>query len=203
MKSVRSMVVLGLLMVLAGCATPLSTREKGTLVGAAVGTGAGAAIGSASGHTAAGALIGAGVGAVSGALIGDSMQANEQRQAAPPPPPQPPPPPPAVVAPPPPPPPPPPVAVVAPPPVVVASPQYVWVPQWGVYVLEGHDVIYHDGYHYYVHGDRWYVSRSYRGPWTMVSVRPAVLHRVPHGHFHQHLPPGLEKKGKVPPGHRY
>jgi Glycine zipper len=199
MKTGRSMLVVGLLIVLAGCATPLSTREKGTLVGAAVGTGAGAAIGSASGHTAAGALIGAGVGAVGGALIGDSMQANEQRQAAPPPPPQPPPPP-AVAAPPPP---PPPVAVVAPPPVVVASPHYVWVPQWGVYVLEGHDVIYHDGHHYYAHGDRWYVSRSHRGPWAMVQVRPAVLHRVPHGHFHRHLPPGLEKKGKVPPGHRY
>jgi hypothetical protein len=199
MKTGRSMLVVGLLIVLAGCATPLSTREKGTLVGAAVGTGAGAAIGSASGHTAAGALIGAGVGAVGGALIGDSMQANEQRQAAPPPPPQPPPPP-AVAAPPPP---PPPVAVVAPPPVVVASPHYVWVPQWGVYVLEGHDVIYHDGYHYYMHGDRWYVSRSHRGPWAIVNARPAVLHRVPHGQFHRHMPPGLEKKGKVPPGHRY
>ena len=136
MRYVRGVVSLGLLMVLAGCATPLSTREKGTSSPSVL---ARSGDRNASGHTAAGALIGAGVGAVSGALIGDSMQANEQRQAAPPPPPQPPPPPPAVVAPPPPP--PPPVAVVAPPPVVVASPQYVWVPQLGVYVLEGHDVI--------------------------------------------------------------
>jgi hypothetical protein len=86
--------LLALVLVVVGCSTPLSTREKGALVGGAVGAGAGAAIGSASGN------------AGTGALIGDAMQANEQQPvAAPPPPPvsvAPPPPPPVVVAPPPP-----------------------------------------------------------------------------------------------------
>jgi hypothetical protein len=197
MRTFRAIIALGVLIGIAGCSTPLTTREKGAVVGGAVGAGAGAAIGSASGHTGAGALIGAGVGAVSGALIGDSMQANEQRQVAAPPPP----PPPVAVAPPPPP--PPPVAVVAPPPVLVPVPQYIWVPQWGVYVVEGHDIIFHGGHYYYHQHNRWYVSRSHGGPWKAVARRPTVLARVPPGHFHRHLPPGLEKKGKIPPGHMH
>jgi hypothetical protein len=104
----RVLKALGLAILIAGCSTPLSTREKGALAGGAVGAGAGAVIGSTTEHTGTGALIGAGVGAVSGALIGDAMQANEQRQAAParlpaaPPATAPPPPAPVVVAPPPP-----------------------------------------------------------------------------------------------------
>lgn len=203
MRIFRTAVIVGAVVGVAACSTPLTTREKGAVVGGAVGAGAGAAIGSASGNAGTGALIGAGVGAVSGALIGDAMQANEQRQAAPQPPPPaplpPPPPPPVAVAPPPPP--PPPVAVVSPPPVVVPAPQYIWVPQWGVHVVEGYDIAFHEGYYYYLYGNRWYVSRSYGGPWKAVAGRPAVLVRVPPGQFHRKLPPGLAKQGKVPPGH--
>lgn len=82
----RTMMVLGLAILVASCSTPLTTREKGALAGGAIGAGAGAAIGSTTGHAGTGALIGAGVGAVSGALIGDAMQANEQKQAQPAPP---------------------------------------------------------------------------------------------------------------------
>lgn len=192
MGRMRIVIALSVAMALAGCSTPLTTREKGALVGAGVGAGAGAAIGSTSGNTGTGALIGAGVGAVSGALIGDAMQANEQRQAAP----APAPPPVAAPAPP-----PPQVAVVTPPPVVAPQPQFIWVPQWGVYVLEGHDIVYHDAHYYYLYGGRWYVSRSYTGPWTIVSPPPPMLANVPPGHFHKQLPPGLQKKGKIPPGH--
>lgn len=67
-----------------GCAGgPLTTREKGTGIGALGGAAAGGIIGSAVGRPAAGALIGAGLGAGAGALIGDQMQGQEienQRQ---------------------------------------------------------------------------------------------------------------------------
>lgn len=183
---------------LAACSTPLTTREKGALAGGAIGAGAGAIVGSQVGHTGTGALIGAGVGAVSGAVIGDAIQRAEQREAAASPPTAPPPPPPVAVAPPPPP--PPPVAAV-PPPVVVQAPTYIWVPQWGVYVLEGHDIVYDGRAYYYFYGGQWYIAQTYTGPWAPVTPPPAFA-KLPRGHFHKHLPPGLAKKGKVPPGHR-
>jgi hypothetical protein len=188
----RILIVLGLTVAVAGCSTPLTTREKGALTGGAIGAGAGAAIGSASGNTGTGALIGAGLGVVSGAVIGDALQANEQRQAAPPPPAAAPP---VAVAPPPPP------AVAVPPPIVDTAPQLVWVPQWGVYVLEGQDIVYHDGFYYYAYEGRWYVSRHHAGPWEAPRAYPPVLAKVPRGNFHKKLPPGLQKQGKIPPGH--
>ncbi|MBI2457804.1 MAG: glycine zipper 2TM domain-containing protein [candidate division NC10 bacterium] len=188
MAARQIVIVLAVALAVAGCATPLTTREKGALTGGAIGAGAGAAIGSTTGHAGTGALIGAGVGAVSGALIGDAMQANEQRQAAPAPPAAAPPAAPQV-------------AIVAPPPVVVPSPQLIWVPQWGVYVLEGHDIVYHGSQYYYLYGGRWYVSRAYTGPWAIVSAPPPMLAKLPPGQFHRQLPPGLQKNGKIPPGH--
>jgi osmotically inducible lipoprotein OsmB len=74
--------VLSMLMMLAviGCSgEPLSTREKGTLLGGAAGLGAGALIGSAVGHPGAGAAIGGLGGAAAGYGIGNHMQ-NEQNQ---------------------------------------------------------------------------------------------------------------------------
>jgi hypothetical protein len=63
---------------LAGCyGPPLSTREKGTLIGGAVGAGGGALIGSSVGSPGAGAVIGGLVGAGSGYLIGNQMQNRE------------------------------------------------------------------------------------------------------------------------------
>jgi len=61
---------------------PLSTREKGTLGGAAVGTGGGALVGLAVGHPLAGAAIGGVVGAGTGMAIGNSMQNSESRHSA-------------------------------------------------------------------------------------------------------------------------
>lgn len=77
----------------------------------------------------------------------------------------------------------------------------MWVPEWGVYVLEGHDIVYYDSLYYYSYGGRWYVSQSYGGPWAIVAAHPPVLAKLPPGEFHRNLPPGLRKKGMVPPGH--
>jgi Glycine zipper len=69
--------VLALVMALslAGCyGPPLSTRDKGTIIGGAVGLGSGALVGSAVGSPAAGAAIGGLLGAGSGYLIGNAMQ---------------------------------------------------------------------------------------------------------------------------------
>lgn len=71
----------GLLLLLAllaeACAGgPLTTREKGALVGGGIGAGAGALI-----HGGTGAAIGGALGALSGGLIGDQLQGQEYRQA--------------------------------------------------------------------------------------------------------------------------
>ena len=62
----------------AGCGgEPLSTREKGTLIGGGAGAVGGALIGSAVGHPGAGAAIGGLGGAATGYAIGNHEQ-NEQ-----------------------------------------------------------------------------------------------------------------------------
>jgi hypothetical protein len=76
--------VLSMLMILAmiGCyGEPLSTREKGTLIGGAAGAGAGALVGSAVGAPGAGAAIGGVGGALAGYGIGNHLQ-NEERERA-------------------------------------------------------------------------------------------------------------------------
>ena len=76
--------VLSMLMMLAivGCyGEPLTTREKGTLLGGAAGLGAGALVGSAVGAPGAGAAIGGVGGAALGYGIGNHIQ-NEQNQRA-------------------------------------------------------------------------------------------------------------------------
>lgn len=173
----------------ASCSTPLTTREKGALVGGAVGAGAGAAIGSASGHTGTGALIGAGVGAVSGALIGDAMQANEQQQAAAPPPPPP--------------------VVVAPPPPANVSVEINIGRRPTLAVVPGTSVHYapHLSYNYFAYGGRFYVyrndvwlsARAYNGPWTVIAIErvprsilgvPVMYYKAPPKHWkHKHGPP--------------
>jgi uncharacterized protein YcfJ len=82
MESKRLIALLFALMALAVIACsgePLSTREKGTLLGGAAGAGAGALIGSAVGHPGAGAAIGGVGGAAAGYGIGNHLQ-NEQHQ---------------------------------------------------------------------------------------------------------------------------
>lgn len=63
-----------LLALVAGCSQPLSTREKGTLVGGGIGAATGAIIGAAVGNPGAGAAIGGALGAGAGALVGDQLQ---------------------------------------------------------------------------------------------------------------------------------
>jgi hypothetical protein len=77
-------IVLSLMMtlVIVGCyGEPLSTREKGTLLGGAAGAGAGALVGSAMGAPGAGAAIGGLGGAAIGYGIGNHLQ-NEQNERA-------------------------------------------------------------------------------------------------------------------------
>jgi phage tail tape-measure protein len=66
---------------LIGCSgQPLSTREKGTGIGALLGAGTGAIIGAAVGAPGAGAAIGGALGAGGGFLVGNEMQNQEVRQ---------------------------------------------------------------------------------------------------------------------------
>ncbi len=71
------MVAILVIAVAAGCARPLSQREKGAVGGGALGAGAGAIIGSQKGHAAEGAAIGGVLGALAGGLLGD--QADKQQ----------------------------------------------------------------------------------------------------------------------------
>jgi osmotically inducible lipoprotein OsmB len=72
---------LGASMLLAGCSgAPLTTREKGTLLGGAVGAGGGAIVGSAVGAPGAGAAIGGVLGAGTGYVVGNHMQNEEYRR---------------------------------------------------------------------------------------------------------------------------
>ncbi len=69
------------LLLLAGCATPLTPRESGTLTGAGIGAATGAVLGGIAGSAGKGAAIGAAVGAVTGLLAGNAVQ-NEQAARA-------------------------------------------------------------------------------------------------------------------------
>lgn len=74
-------ILAGLLLIgLAACSEPLTTREKGTLLGGGLGAGAGALVGSQLGSPGAGAAIGGALGAGAGALTGHQMQQQERTQ---------------------------------------------------------------------------------------------------------------------------
>lgn len=70
----------------AGCAQPLSTREKGILAGGGLGAATGAIIGAGVGNPGAGAAIGGALGGIGGGLVGDQLQQRdltlEQQQRA-------------------------------------------------------------------------------------------------------------------------
>jgi outer membrane protein OmpA-like peptidoglycan-associated protein len=66
-------------LLMASCSGPPSKREVGALGGAALGAGAGAIIGHATGNTAAGAAIGGALGGLGGAVVGDQIQAGDQK----------------------------------------------------------------------------------------------------------------------------
>ena len=65
---------------LAGCSTPLTTREKGAGIGTLGGAAAGGLIGAAVGHAGAGAAVGGLLGLGAGALIGDQLQGHEMKE---------------------------------------------------------------------------------------------------------------------------
>ncbi len=77
-KHTRRVQYVVVLMLLAGCSQPLTTREKGTLTGAGLGAATGAIIGSAVGKPGAGAAIGGALGGVAGATVGDKLQRQEK-----------------------------------------------------------------------------------------------------------------------------
>src|SRR5262245_64865168 len=124
-----------------------------------------------------GALIGGAVGVVAGAVIADAAR-------------HPTPPPPQVVAAA-----PPQVVAAAPPQVVVAAPprvvvptapHMVWIPEWGVYVMEGHDIVYHQTSYYQYSNGYWWISPSYAGPWALVATPPPTIASLPPGRLHHH-----------------
>jgi len=66
---------------LAACSgEPLSTREKGTIGGAAVGAGTGALVGAAVGAPGGGAAIGGTAGGLAGYTIGNHLQNEQDRR---------------------------------------------------------------------------------------------------------------------------
>ena len=69
------------LVLVAGCATPLTPRESGTLAGASIGATTGAILGGVAGSAGKGAALGAVVGAISGALVGDAVQHEQAARA--------------------------------------------------------------------------------------------------------------------------
>lgn len=81
----------------------------------------------------------------------------------------------------------------APPPVVVIPGSYVYyVPDVDV------DILFYHGYWYRPHGQYWYRSSSYNGPWHHMAP-----HGVPHALVslppnYRHMPP---RYGKIPYGH--
>jgi hypothetical protein len=71
-------VAIGAMVTLAGCSgEPLTTREKGTLIGGGAGAVGGAIVGSAVGAPGAGAAIGGVGGAAVGYAVGNHMQNQE------------------------------------------------------------------------------------------------------------------------------
>ena len=77
MNGVTGALIGALLLSLASCAQPLTTREKGTLTGGTLGAATGAIIGAGTGAPGAGAAIGGALGAVTGALTSDQLWAQE------------------------------------------------------------------------------------------------------------------------------
>jgi outer membrane lipoprotein SlyB len=80
----RFLIIMAVLFVMNGlsaCSAPLTTRETGAAVGTLGGAAAGGIVGSAVGHPGAGAAVGGALGLGAGALIGDRLQAVEQKQS--------------------------------------------------------------------------------------------------------------------------
>ena len=76
----KSILVAAVVFAVTGCSEPLTTREKGAIVGTVGGAAVGGIVGSAVGHPGAGAAVGGALGLGSGALVGDRLQSIEKQQ---------------------------------------------------------------------------------------------------------------------------
>ncbi|HBA55305.1 hypothetical protein [Syntrophorhabdus aromaticivorans] len=93
---------------------------------------------------------------------------------------------------------------LGPPPIVAAEPPtMVLVPHSQVYFVPEPDVdiFFYKGYWWSPRGERWYRSRAYKGPWTIVERRyvPGPVYRVPRDYRvvyerERHIPYGQWKK---------
>jgi phage tail tape-measure protein len=81
-KTVTLLIAAVMMAGLIGCSgQPLSTREKGTGIGALVGAGTGAIIGAAVGAPGVGALVGGAIGTAGGFAVGNYMQNQDTQHA--------------------------------------------------------------------------------------------------------------------------
>ena len=80
-RVLKLITVLILATVVVACSGPVTTREKGALVGTGVEAVTGAIVGGAFGNPGAGAAIGSAVGLGAGALVGDQLQRRELEQS--------------------------------------------------------------------------------------------------------------------------
>lgn len=70
----------------------------------------------------------------------------------------------------------------------------VWVPTWGVHIIEGYDIVYYEQAYYFYYERHWYIARSPAGPWALVPSPPPVLAALPPGAFHLYLSPGSDDR---------
>jgi hypothetical protein len=80
--TINASITLVCVVTLAGCVRPRQTTAIGSGVGGAIGAGLGAIVGNQSGNPGSGLAIGAAAGAATGALIGNALQAQEERTAS-------------------------------------------------------------------------------------------------------------------------
>jgi outer membrane lipoprotein SlyB len=81
MKNGFTVVIFSVLLLgAASCSEPLTTREKGAVIGTVGGAAVGGIVGSTVGHPGAGAAVGGALGLGTGALVGDRIQALEKKQ---------------------------------------------------------------------------------------------------------------------------
>lgn len=92
----------------------------------------------------------------------------------------------------------PPAVTVQPPAVQPVSPRLLWVPAWNLYVMEGYDVVYLQGAYYYFHNGRWWLAKSYTGPWASVATPPSVVAKLPPGNLNGYLRPADEPGDGTP-----
>ncbi len=74
---------------------------------------------------------------------------------------------------------------------------FQFIQEWGVYA-RGDDIFWHGGVQWKLSDGTW--VRLEGGSWIPDSKPPVAIVRIPKDKVH--CPPGLEKKGCTPPGHR-